>query len=195
MFSRKKKEPTNKASSPSKKSNSAQNPSEHSPNDTIDGSCTLAPPDPGPLSCPGTPSSHCKLTVCSPPVGALKRPSGLSRHASAVGFAFHASGTWGFHKGYVRAALTYGHAAEAAETSVIEVEDIPSLLRDVARFAEAVEKLKDMVLGEEKARRLLSTFLMMLLLLLIVVMWYYSEAFDIPLLDFMYTRFLKCDQI
>ncbi|XP_016387251.1 minor histocompatibility protein HA-1-like [Sinocyclocheilus rhinocerous] len=155
MFSRKKKEPTNKASSPSKKSNSAQNPSlsilqEHSPNDTIDGSCTLAPPDPGPLSCPGTPSSHCKLTVCSPPVGALKRPSGLSRHASAVGFAFHASGTWGFHKGYVRAALTYGHAAEAAETSVIEVEDIPSLLRDVARFAEAVEKLKDMVLGEVK---------------------------------------------
>uniref|UniRef100_A0A673GP37 Minor histocompatibility protein HA-1-like n=1 Tax=Sinocyclocheilus rhinocerous TaxID=307959 RepID=A0A673GP37_9TELE len=123
---------------------------EHSPNDTIDGSCTLAPPDPGPLSCPGTPSSHCKLTVCSPPVGALKRPSGLSRHASAVGFAFHASGTWGFHKGYVRAALTYGHAAEAAETSVIEVEDIPSLLRDVARFAEAVEKLKDMVLGEEE---------------------------------------------
>uniref|UniRef100_A0A671LVT1 Minor histocompatibility protein HA-1-like n=1 Tax=Sinocyclocheilus anshuiensis TaxID=1608454 RepID=A0A671LVT1_9TELE len=111
-------------------------------------SCTLAPPDPGPLSCPGTPSSHCKLTVCSPPVGTLKRPSGLSRHASAVSFAFHTSGTWGFHKGYVRAALTYGHAAEAAETSVIEVEDIPSLLRDVARFAEAVEKLKDMVLGE-----------------------------------------------
>lgn len=28
------------------------------------------------------------------------------------------------------------------------MEDIPSLLRDVARFAEAVEKLKDMVLGE-----------------------------------------------
>lgn len=37
---------------------------------------------------------------------------------------------------------------DGAETSVIEVEDIPSLLRDVARFAEAVEKLKDMVLGE-----------------------------------------------
>uniref|UniRef100_A0A672JZ04 Rho GTPase activating protein 45 n=1 Tax=Sinocyclocheilus grahami TaxID=75366 RepID=A0A672JZ04_SINGR len=121
---------------------------EHSLKDTIDGSCTLAPPDPGPLSCPGTPSSHCKLTVCSPPVGTLKRPSGLSRHASAVSFAFHTSGTWGFHKGYVRAALTYGHAAESAETSVIEVEDIPSLLRDVARFAEAVEKLKDMVMGE-----------------------------------------------
>uniref|UniRef100_A0A8C1XCQ9 Rho GTPase activating protein 45a n=1 Tax=Cyprinus carpio TaxID=7962 RepID=A0A8C1XCQ9_CYPCA len=112
--------------------------------------CTLAPPDPGPLSCPGTPASHSKLTVCSSPVGTLKRPSGLSRHASAAGFPFYTSGTWGFHKGYMRAALTYGHAAEAGETSVIEVEDIPSLLRDVARFAEAVEKLKDMVLGEEE---------------------------------------------
>uniref|UniRef100_A0A8C1XFK7 Rho GTPase activating protein 45a n=1 Tax=Cyprinus carpio TaxID=7962 RepID=A0A8C1XFK7_CYPCA len=111
---------------------------------------TLAPPDPGPLSCPGTPASHSKLTVCSSPVGTLKRPSGLSRHASAAGFPFYTSGTWGFHKGYMRAALTYGHAAEAGETSVIEVEDIPSLLRDVARFAEAVEKLKDMVLGEEE---------------------------------------------
>ena len=30
----------------------------------------------------------------------------------------------------------------------IEAEDIPLLLRDVARFAEAVEKLKDVVLGE-----------------------------------------------
>ncbi|XP_016418816.1 minor histocompatibility protein HA-1-like [Sinocyclocheilus rhinocerous] len=155
MFSRKKKEPTNKTPSASKKSNSAQNPwlsilQEYSSNDTIDGPCTLAPPDSGPLSCPGTPSSHSKLTVCSSPVGTLKRPSGLSRNASAAGFGFQTSGTWGFHKGYVRAALTYGHAAEAAETSVIEVEDIPSLLRDVARFAEAVEKLKDMVLGEVK---------------------------------------------
>ncbi|XP_052404582.1 rho GTPase-activating protein 45-like isoform X7 [Carassius gibelio] len=146
MFSRKKKEPTNKASSPSKKSN----PSEHCPNDTIDGSCTLAAPDPGPVSCPGTPAPHSKLTVCSSPVGTLKRPSGLSRHASAAGLAFYTSGTWGFHKGYVRAALSYGHAADCTETSVIEVEDIPSLLRDVARFAEAVEKLKDMVLGEVK---------------------------------------------
>uniref|UniRef100_A0A671REN5 Minor histocompatibility protein HA-1-like n=1 Tax=Sinocyclocheilus anshuiensis TaxID=1608454 RepID=A0A671REN5_9TELE len=153
MFSRKKKEPTNKTPSASKKSNSAQNPwlsilQEYSSNDTIDGPCTLAPPDSGPLSCPGTPSSHSKLAVCSSPVGTLKQPSGLSRHASAAGFAFQTSGTWGFHKGYVRAALTYGHAAESAETSVIEVEDIPSLLRDVARFAEAVEKLKAMVLGE-----------------------------------------------
>ncbi|KAG5847851.1 hypothetical protein ANANG_G00130590 [Anguilla anguilla] len=32
----------------------------------------------------------------------------------------------------------------------IEVTDIPPLLRDVARFAEAVEKLKDVVMGEDK---------------------------------------------
>uniref|UniRef100_A0A8C2IAB6 Rho GTPase activating protein 45a n=1 Tax=Cyprinus carpio TaxID=7962 RepID=A0A8C2IAB6_CYPCA len=113
---------------------------EHSPSDTIDGPCTLAPPDPGPLSCPGTPSPYCTL----------KRPTALSRHASAAGFPFQTSGTWGFHKGYVRSALSYGHAADCTETSVIEVEDIPLLLRDVARFAEAVEKLKDMVLGEVK---------------------------------------------
>ncbi|KAK2900391.1 hypothetical protein Q8A67_008506 [Cirrhinus molitorella] len=155
MFSRKKKEPTNKTPSSAKKSNSAQNPAlsilqEHSLNDTIDGPCMLAPPDSSPLSCPATPSSHSKLAGCSSPVGTLKRPAGLSRHASAAGFAFQTSGTWGYHKGYVRTALTYGHAAEAGETSVIEVEDIPTLLRDVARFAEAVEKLKDMVLGEVK---------------------------------------------
>lgn len=118
---------------------------EHSHYDTIDGLCTLAPPDSVPSSCPGTPSAHSKLTGCSSPVGTIKRPTGLSRHASAAGFPFQTSGTWSFHKSYARAALSYGQADEA---SAIEVEDIPSLLRDVARFAEAVEKLKDMVLGE-----------------------------------------------
>ncbi|XP_067308964.1 rho GTPase-activating protein 45 isoform X2 [Pseudorasbora parva] len=153
MFSRKKKEQTTKASPASKKSNSVQNPSlsilqEHSHYDTIDGPCMLAPPDSVPLSCPGTPSAHSKLTGCGSPGG--KRPTALSRHASAAGFPFQTSGTWSFHKSYVRAALSYGHAADSAETSAIEVEDIPLLLRDVARFAEAVEKLKDMVLGEVK---------------------------------------------
>lgn len=32
------------------------------------------------------------------------------------------------------------------------MEDIPALLRDVARFAEAVEKLKDVVLAEGESR-------------------------------------------
>lgn len=44
----------------------------------------------------------------------------------------------------------HGHPAEFMEGSVIEVENIPLLLRDVARFAEAVEKLKDMVMGDGK---------------------------------------------
>ncbi|XP_005171523.1 rho GTPase-activating protein 45 isoform X3 [Danio rerio] len=150
MFSRKKKEQATKTPTASKKSNSAQNPSEHSQNDTMDGSSMLTPPDSVALSCPGTPCAHSRLSGCSSPVGTVRRPPGLSRHASAAGFPFQTSGTWGFHKGYVRAPLNYGQAAEGLETSVIEVEDIPSLLRDVARFAEAVEKLKDMVLGEVK---------------------------------------------
>lgn len=40
--------------------------------------------------------------------------------------------------------------SEVPESTVIEVEDIPALLRDVARFAEAVDKLKDVVLAEGK---------------------------------------------
>ncbi|XP_051985390.1 rho GTPase-activating protein 45-like isoform X2 [Xyrauchen texanus] len=158
MF-RKKKELTNKTPSASKKSSSgntgAPNPSlsilqEQSHYDTIDGPCTLSPPDAVPLSCPGTPASQSMVAGCSSPVSTNKRPTGLSRHASAAGLPFQTAGTWGFHKGYVRTALTYGHASDGVETSVIEVEDIPSLLRDVARFAEAVEKLKDLVLGEVK---------------------------------------------
>ncbi|XP_051557442.1 rho GTPase-activating protein 45-like isoform X2 [Myxocyprinus asiaticus] len=159
MFSRKKKESTNKTHSPSKKSSAgnsgAQNASlsilqERSHYDTIDGPCTLGLPDSVPSSCPGTPASHSKLAGCNSHAVSIKRPTGLSRHASAAGLPFQTAGTWGFHKGYVRAALTYGHVADGVETSVIEVEDIPLLLRDVARFAEAVEKLKDMVLGEVK---------------------------------------------
>ncbi|XP_051989675.1 rho GTPase-activating protein 45-like [Xyrauchen texanus] len=155
MFSRKKKESTNKTHSPSKKSSAgnsgAQNPSLSILHyDTIDGPCMLGLPDSVPSSCPGTPASHSKLAGCNSHAASIKRPTTLSRHASAAGLPFQTAGTWGFHKGYVRAALTYGHVADGVETSAIEVEDIPLLLRDVARFAEAVEKLKDMVLGEVK---------------------------------------------
>lgn len=38
--------------------------------------------------------------------------------------------------------------SDSGEGAAIDVEDIPPLLRDVARFAEAVEKLKDVVLCE-----------------------------------------------
>lgn len=42
---------------------------------------------------------------------------------------------------------------DAPESTAIEVEDIPALLRDVARFAEAVEKLKDVVMAEGESSR------------------------------------------
>uniref|UniRef100_A0A667YY64 Rho GTPase activating protein 45 n=1 Tax=Myripristis murdjan TaxID=586833 RepID=A0A667YY64_9TELE len=113
-------------------------------------SSTLTPTSAGQqdpsLSCPGTPSAqHGKLAAmqgvgCPSPVATLKRPTALSRHASAAG-PITASG---------KGALTPTPPAEGPESTAIEVEDIPALLRDVARFAEAVEKLKDVVLAEGK---------------------------------------------
>uniref|UniRef100_A0AAY4EKS1 Rho GTPase activating protein 45b n=1 Tax=Denticeps clupeoides TaxID=299321 RepID=A0AAY4EKS1_9TELE len=92
---------------------------------------------------------HSKLVSCSSPGATLKRPTALSRHASAAGFPMQTAGAWGFNKGHARAASAYSPTVETPEGAAIEVEDIPPLLRDVARFAEAVEKLKDVVLGED----------------------------------------------
>uniref|UniRef100_A0A7N8WHZ0 Rho GTPase activating protein 45b n=1 Tax=Mastacembelus armatus TaxID=205130 RepID=A0A7N8WHZ0_9TELE len=105
------------------------------------------------MSCPGNPSTqHNKLggiqgLGCPSPVATLKRPTALSRHASAAGLPLH---SWVFTKGQGRGALTPSPLSEGPESTAIEVEDIPALLRDVARFAEAVEKLKDVVLAEGK---------------------------------------------
>ncbi|KAM3875692.1 rho GTPase-activating protein 45 [Diretmus argenteus] len=119
-------------------------------------SSTLTPTSAGlqdpSLSCPGTPSSHSKLAAmqgmgCPSPVATLKRPTALSRHASAAGFPLQ---SWVFTKGQGKGALTPTPPAEGPDSTAIEVEDIPALLRDVARFAEAVEKLKDVVLAEGK---------------------------------------------
>ncbi|XP_036971938.1 rho GTPase-activating protein 45 isoform X1 [Acanthopagrus latus] len=120
-------------------------------------SSTLTPSSAGlqdpSLSCPGTPSpQHSKLAAmqgvgCPSPVATLKRPTALSRHASAAGFPLQ---SWVFTKGQGKGALTPTPPSEGPESTVIEVEDIPALLRDVARFAEAVEKLKDVVLAEGK---------------------------------------------
>ncbi|KAM4739961.1 rho GTPase-activating protein 45 isoform 1-T1 [Anableps anableps] len=105
------------------------------------------------LSCPGTPSpQHAKLAAmqgvgCPSPVQTLKRPTALSRHASAAGFPLP---SWVHTKGQGKGALTPSPQSEVPESTVIEVEDIPALLRDVARFAEAVDKLKDVVLAEGK---------------------------------------------
>uniref|UniRef100_A0A7N6AIA9 Rho GTPase activating protein 45b n=1 Tax=Anabas testudineus TaxID=64144 RepID=A0A7N6AIA9_ANATE len=84
---------------------------------------------------------------CPSPVATLKRPTALSRHASAAGLPLQ---SWVFTKGQGKGALTPTPPSESPESTVIEVEDIPALLRDVARFAEAVEKLKDVVLAEGK---------------------------------------------
>ncbi|KAJ8270091.1 hypothetical protein GJAV_G00110230 [Gymnothorax javanicus] len=165
MFSRKRKELI-KTPSISKKSTAGgpHNPSlsvlqEQPLKDGVDSasSSPSAPPpggllDSAPSSCPGTPSSsslHSRLAVCSSPGATLKRPSALSRHASAAG-------AWGFSKAHHHgkgAATPQSHAPEpglAEGGMAIEVTDIPPLLRDVARFAEAVEKLKDVVMGEDK---------------------------------------------
>ncbi|XP_058494868.1 rho GTPase-activating protein 45 isoform X2 [Solea solea] len=105
------------------------------------------------MSSPGTQSiQHLKLPSmqgmsCPSPVSTLKRPTALSRHASAAGFPLQ---SWVFSKGQGKGALTPTTPSESPESTAIEVEDIPALLRDVARFAEAVEKLKDVVLTEGK---------------------------------------------
>ncbi|XP_075895734.1 rho GTPase-activating protein 45 isoform X2 [Nelusetta ayraudi] len=100
-------------------------------------------------SCPGTPNmQHGKQGIgCPSPVSTLKRPTTLSRHASAAGIPLH---SWVFTKGHGRGALTPTTPSDGPESTAIEVEDIPALLRDVVRFAEAVEKLKDVVLAEGK---------------------------------------------
>ncbi|GAA6222332.1 minor histocompatibility protein HA-1 isoform X2 [Lates japonicus] len=120
-------------------------------------SSTLTPASAGlqdtSVSCPSTPSTqHGKMAAmqgigCPSPVSTLKRPTALSRHASAAGFPLQ---SWVFTKGQGKGALTPTPPSESPESTAIEVEDIPALLRDVARFAEAVEKLKDVVLAEGK---------------------------------------------
>uniref|UniRef100_A0AAY5EVZ0 Rho GTPase activating protein 45b n=1 Tax=Electrophorus electricus TaxID=8005 RepID=A0AAY5EVZ0_ELEEL len=158
MFSRKKRE-LSKAQLIIKKTHSGNpglhNTSVRSPEqpfkDTTDGRPnSLALPDSVLSSCPGTPSpTHSKMSSCSSPGGNLKRSTGLSRHASAVGFPFQTAGTWGFNKAHGRGAAAHpSPAMESPEGAAISVEDIAPMLQDVAHFAEAVEKLKDVVLGE-----------------------------------------------
>uniref|UniRef100_A0A4W5JPW4 Rho GTPase activating protein 45 n=1 Tax=Hucho hucho TaxID=62062 RepID=A0A4W5JPW4_9TELE len=111
--------------------------------------------DPQAPPCPTTPCLlHPRLaTAASPPLvlgACLRWPTALSRHASAAGFPLQAAGAWAFSKTQGKgASLASSPTTEASEAG-IEVEDIPSLLRDVACFAEAVEKLKEMVLGEDR---------------------------------------------
>lgn len=81
--------------------------------------------------------------------GTLKRPTSLSRHASAAGFPLSGSATWTLGRGY-RSPLSAASPAELpTEGSFPDgVEDISTLLADVARFAEGLEKLKEFVLRD-----------------------------------------------
>uniref|UniRef100_A0A7N4PUU2 Rho GTPase activating protein 45 n=1 Tax=Sarcophilus harrisii TaxID=9305 RepID=A0A7N4PUU2_SARHA len=86
-------------------------------------------------------------------MGTLKRPTSLSRHASAAGFPLSAPGTWTLGRGH-RSPMT-NNPVDGSDGPFVDVEDISQLLAHVARFAEALEKLKDTVLRDEQldARR------------------------------------------
>ncbi|XP_051549937.1 rho GTPase-activating protein 45-like isoform X2 [Myxocyprinus asiaticus] len=124
--------------------------------DAATSSHTSASPSPSildvPSSCPCTPlTQHTKLVGCPSPMGTLKRPTSLSRNPSAAGFPIQ---SWVFSKGAGKSVITQSPSPETPETTVaIEVEDIPSLLRMVERFAKAVEKLKDVVLEDKQENR------------------------------------------
>ncbi|XP_073699992.1 rho GTPase-activating protein 45-like isoform X2 [Garra rufa] len=128
--------------------------------DAVDGvtsspqaSSSLSPPILDvPSSCPGTPlAPHTKLVGCPSPMGTLKRPTSLNRNPSAAGFPIQ---SWVYSKGAGKSVIAQSPSQEMPETTVaIEVEDIPSLLRIVERFAKAVEKLKDVVLEDKQENR------------------------------------------
>ncbi|XP_062967505.1 rho GTPase-activating protein 45 isoform X1 [Cynocephalus volans] len=105
---------------------------------------------PGPGMEPPATSLGAKAT------GTLKRPTSLSRHASAAGFPLSGAASWTLGRGH-RSPLTAASPAELPTEgpSLDAVEDISHLLADVARFAEGLEKLKECVLREDflEARR------------------------------------------
>ncbi|NWZ25727.1 HMHA1 protein, partial [Asarcornis scutulata] len=79
--------------------------------------------------------------------GTLKRPTSLSRHASAAGFPLTAGAPRAMPKGH-KTPTSYS-PMEGGEGLFIDVEDISQLLTDVARFADALENLRDVVLRDD----------------------------------------------
>lgn len=146
MFSRKKKE-LMKTPSISKKSR-AGNPTPQSAVAELprkDGSDSLASQTPGQaeLSAPAV----TKLSSSPSSSGTLKRPTSLSRHASAAGIPLASPNHWSTTKSH----KPVGHSPlDSGEGPFIEPEDISQLLADVAQFAERLEKLRDVVLADEK---------------------------------------------
>ncbi|XP_068090124.1 rho GTPase-activating protein 45 isoform X2 [Hyperolius riggenbachi] len=75
--------------------------------------------------------------------GTLKRPTSLSRHASAAGIPLSSA------RSKTNKPPGVPSPPESGEGFFIDVEDISQLLGDVARFAERLEKLRDVVLADE----------------------------------------------
>ncbi|XP_068853208.1 rho GTPase-activating protein 45 [Aphelocoma coerulescens] len=103
------------------------------------------------LEAPGSsvgeqPPASAKLSSSPSAVGTLKRPTSLSRHASAAGFPLHAAPRT-VPKGH-KTPLSYS-PMEGGEGPFIDPEDISQMLADVARFADALEKLRDVVLRDD----------------------------------------------
>ncbi|XP_061871059.1 rho GTPase-activating protein 45 isoform X2 [Colius striatus] len=88
-----------------------------------------------------------KLSTSPSTVGTLKRPTSLSRHASAAGFPLTAAGPRAVPKGH-KTPTSYS-PLDGGEGPFIDTEDISQLLTDVARFADALEKLRDVVLRDD----------------------------------------------
>lgn len=106
--------------------------------------------------CQGSSLEPLSVTSNAKATGTLKRPTSLSRHASAAGFPLPGATSWTLGRSH-RSPLT---AASPAEPPIEgpwpdAVEDISQLLVDVARFAEGLEKLKEYVLHDDllEARR------------------------------------------
>lgn len=105
---------------------------------------------------PGLEPPATSLSTVAKGTGTLKRPTSLSRHASAAGFPLSGTATWTLGRGY-RSPLSAASPAELPTEGAFPdgVEDISTLLADVARFAEGLEKLKECVLQDDllEARR------------------------------------------
>uniref|UniRef100_A0A8B9RR11 Rho GTPase activating protein 45 n=1 Tax=Accipiter nisus TaxID=211598 RepID=A0A8B9RR11_9AVES len=104
------------------------------------------------LEAPGSglgelPPASSKLSTSPSAVGTLKRPTSLSRHASAAGFPLTAAGPRAVPKGH-KTPTSYS-PMDGGEGPFIDTEDISQLLTDVARFADALENLRDVVLRDD----------------------------------------------
>nr|XP_044990946.1 rho GTPase-activating protein 45 [Jaculus jaculus] len=103
----------------------------------------------------GTGLEPTATTSSSGAKGTLKRPTSLSRHTSGTSFPLSGATSRTLGRSY-RSPLSATSPADLPTEGPFPegVEDISTLLADVARFAEGLEKLKDCVLRDElEARR------------------------------------------